>query len=228
MIRLIVTVLRTAILYFTVIIAMRIMGKRQIGDMQPNELVITIFISQLASMPIEDREQPILGGVLAIALLIVIEIFISFVAMKSNKARELLNGRSAAIIKDGVIDQKLMQKMRITITDLLEMLRQQQIFHIEEVSWAILETNGTISVLLKPQFRTATANDVGQKTQNDGIPSAVVCDGIVMKESLNQLGLGEGYLDSLLRKKGKRAEDYILVVLDKAGNKIFIEKEKEI
>ncbi|MBQ5810566.1 MAG: DUF421 domain-containing protein, partial [Clostridia bacterium] len=193
----------------------------------PNELVTTIFISQLASMPIEDREQPILSGVVAILLLVVIEIFISYISMKSSALRGVINGKSAAVIKDGVIDQKLLKKLRITITDLLEMLRQQQVFNIDQVSWAILETSGNISVLLKPQYRPATANDVSAKTEYEGLPAAVVCDGVVMKEALSQLDLGKGYLDKILQDKGKTSNDYLLVVLDKAGNNVFIEKEPE-
>ena len=223
-----VTVLRTAILYFLVIIAMRIMGKRQIGDMQPNELVITIFISQLASMPIEDREQPILGGVVAILLLVVIEIILSFITMKSNAMRGVINGKSAALIKDGKIDQKLMQRMRITVTDLTEMLRQQQVFHIEEVSWAILETNGTLSVLLKPQYRPATADDVGVKTEYDGLPSPVICDGVIMNDALDNLNISREYLVKTLGDKNIKPEDLILCVFDKTGQKIIVEKEKGI
>lgn len=225
MIILTVTVIRTAILYFMVVLALRTMGKRQIGDMQPNELVITIFISQLASMPIEDREQPILGGILAILLLIVIEITLSYISMKSNAIRGVLNGKSAALIKDGVIDQKLMQRMRITVTDLTEMLRQQQVFHIEEVSWAILETNGTLSVLLKPQFRPATTKDVGVKTTYDGMPSAVICDGKTMKESLKLLDISEEYLNKFLQDKRIKKENVLLLILDKAGGKYVVEKE---
>lgn len=224
----IITVIRTALLYLLVVLALRLMGKRQIGDMQPNELVITIFISQLASMPIEDQDRPILGGIIAILLLIVLEIVISFITMKSTTLRGFINGKSAPIIKDGVLDQRLIKKLRLTVTDIMEMLRQQQVFNIEQVSWAILETNGTLSVLLKPEYRPATANDVKAAVTDDGLPSPVICDGVVIDDSLEQIGLDKNGLRKMLTDRRLSVKQVLLMVVDKSKNAVLIKKESDL
>ena len=146
--------LRTAILYLFVTIAIRLMGKRQIGDMQPNELVVTLLISEIAAIPLQDVSQPILNGVVAIFMLVIIEILISVLALKSSKIRKLMNGQSVVIIKNGVVDQNAMKKVRMTVLDLIELLRIQNVFDISTVAFAVLEVNGQLSVLLKSKYQT--------------------------------------------------------------------------
>ena len=146
------TVLRTVIMYFTIIIAIRLMGKRQIGDLQPSELVITILLSEIAAIPIEDTDAPIIYGILATVTLVILEILTSFTAMKSLNFRRIIYGRSAVIIENGTIDQKMLKKLRITVPDLMEVLRNQEVFDINEIAFAILETNGQMSVLLNSHY----------------------------------------------------------------------------
>ena len=133
MIDLIITIIRTAVVYVFVTLGIRLMGKRQIGDMQPNELAITLLISEIAAIPLQDSSQPVLNGIVAIFMLVIIEIFISVLAMKSLKIRKLMSGNSAVIIKNGVIDQQAMKKVRLTVIDLVELLRGQNIFKIENI-----------------------------------------------------------------------------------------------
>ena len=143
-----------------VIFAIRIMGKRQIGDMQPGELVITILISEIAAIPIQDLNQPVMTGVVAVFTLVFLEIAVSAITMKCLPLRRFFYGDSAIIIKDGVLDQKKLRSLRVTGPDLLEVLRGQQIFDINDVAYAILETNGNLSVMLKSGAQNVTVDDL--------------------------------------------------------------------
>ncbi|HHW45312.1 MAG TPA: DUF421 domain-containing protein [Clostridiales bacterium] len=208
-----------------VILGLRLMGKRQIGHMQPNELVITILISEIATMAIQNLTQPVLLSVLTIFILVSLEIIISFIAMKSNIMRKILNGHSAVVIKDGVIDQKLLKQLRLTVSDLMEILRQKDVFNIEQVQYAILETNGSISVLLKPENRTATVQDVGASNQDTGIPALVISDGVVINEGLKLAETDTKKLKHILDTHRLEYQDVFLMTLDRTGNHIIIRKE---
>ena len=147
-------IIRTLILYIVLTLGIRLMGKRQIGDMQPNELVVTLVISEIAAIPLQDTDQPILNGICSIFVLVVLEILLSVIAMKSMTVRRLISGQSVIIIMDGVIDQTAMKKVRMTILDLVELLRGQDVFEIDDVAFAVLEVNGDLNVLLKSQKQT--------------------------------------------------------------------------
>lgn len=222
-----VTILRTAILYVFVILGLRIMGKRQIGDMQPNELVITILISEIAAIPIQDINQPVVNGIIAIFMLVVLEILISFLSMKSVKARQVINGKSAVIVKDGQLDQKLMKRMRVTVADLMEVLRIQNVFHIDQVAYAILETNGQLSVLLKPEYQTATAADLDKHPADDGIPALVINDGRLLKEGLSLSGVSQEAVEQILKSQRLTYKQVFLMTMDKTGKHYIIKKGME-
>ncbi len=222
-----VTILRTAILYVFVILGLRIMGKRQIGDMQPNELVITILISEIAAIPIQDINQPVVNGIIAIFMLVVLEILISFLSMKSVKARQVINGKSAVIVKDGQLDQKLMKRMRVTVADLMEVLRIQNVFHIDQVAYAILETNGQLSVLLKPEYQTATAADLDKHPADDGIPALVINDGRLLKEGLALSGASQEAVEQILKSQRLTYKQVFLMTMDKTGRHYIVRKGME-
>ena len=179
------TVIRTIILYVTVTIAIRLMGKRQIGDMQPNELVVTLLISEIAAIPLQDSDQPVIIGVAAIFVLVFLEIIISILTLKSFFVRKMLNGKSVVIIKNGVIDQKAMRDVRMTVVDLIELLRSKDVFKISDVSFAVLEVNGNLSILLKKDAQTVTINDIELKLPDDALPLPVISDGKIVDESLS-------------------------------------------
>jgi uncharacterized membrane protein YcaP (DUF421 family) len=202
------------------------MGKRQIGDMQPNELAVTLLISEIAAIPLQDSSQPVLNGIVAIFMLVIIEIFISVITMKSIKFRKLMSGNSAIVVKNGVIDQKAMKKVRLTIIDLIELLRGQGVFNIEDVAYAVLEVNGSLSVLEKSPHQPAEKQDIsGLKIKEASLPLPVISDGKIIKDALNSLG---GNVDEIKRRISPAVvEDVFLLTLDKKGKMKVIMKEKK-
>lgn len=219
-----ITIYRTIILYIIVVISIRLMGKRQIGDMQPSDLVITLLISEIAAMPLQDTDQPILFGVSAIFTIVVIEILVSIITLKSFLLRKLLSGKSAILIKDGVIDQKELKKVRMTVLDLVEMLRGQQVFDIATVSFAVLETGGSLSVLLKSKSQPATVGDIKAQKEPAELPLPVISDGKILAESLKALNITENAVTSKLAKRGIRPKDVFLMTLDGSGKTEIVKR----
>lgn len=220
-----ITIVRTAILYFFVILGLRIMGKRQVGDMQPGELVITILISEIAAIPIDDINKPVISGILAIFTLVVIEIIISFFTMKFIKFRRLVNGNSAVIIKDGVIDQWLLKRLRITVPDIMEVLRGQNVFDLSRVSYAILETNGSLSVLLKSPYQTAEAKDLGCNKDSSALPVLVISDGVIIEDALKLAETNKKQIFSRLREQKLKIKDVFIMTIDKNGEHLIVKKD---
>ena len=218
---------RTVILYLLVIVALRLMGKRQIGDMQPSELVITLLISEIAAIPLQDINQPVASGIIAILMLVVLEILLSVLGMKSFFIRKALSGRSAVIIKNGEIDQHAMRRVRLTVIDLIELLRGQSVFDISTVAYAVLEVNGNLSVLLKGDARQVTAGDVGIEPSPDGLPLPVISDGKIVDESLQSLQLERKDLKKRLSRSGLREQDVFLMTLDRFGNGETVVKRED-
>lgn len=215
----ITVILRTSILYIFVTIAIRIMGKRQIGDMQPNELVITLLLSEIAAIPLQDTSQPIINGVMAILILVVLEIFISVLALKSGRVRRLMNGQSVVIIKNGIIDQSAMKKVRMTVLDLIEQLRIQNVFDISTVAFAVLEVNGELSVLLKSEHHPATVKDLEKKKPNAALlPLPVITDGKIIIDSLNALEINKAQVEKILKNNNTKLEEVFLLTLDRKLN----------
>ncbi len=202
------------------------MGKRQIGQLQPGELVVTILISEIAVIPMQDNDIPMAHSILALLLLAAFEIIMSAVALKSSGIRRLLQGNSVMIIKDGVLDQKQLKKLRYTIDDLLETLRQKNVFDISEVQYAIAETDGTLSILLKPEKRTVTIQNAGIQPPDDAFKSVLIADGEIIKNELNKIGMSQSELMSKLKQNGLSAKDVLLLETDKNGNINIIRKEE--
>ena len=221
----IITITRTIILYIFVTLGIRLMGKRQIGEMQPNELVVTLLISEIAAIPLQDTSQPILNGVVAIFMLVILEILISVISMKSLFMRKIMNGKSAVIIKNGVIDQQMMKSVRMTVLDLVELLRGQDVFDISTVAFAVLEVNGNLSVLLKSSEQPATAADLNVKKDKALLPLPVISDGKIIKESLEAIATDEGAVRKML--KGDNVSDIFLMTMDRDGNHSIIKQRKK-
>ena len=194
------------------------MGKRQIGDMQPNELVITLLISEIAAMPLQDLTQPLSFGISAIFILVILEILISVLSMKSIKFRRLMNGKSLVVIKNGVIDQEAMKRVRVTVIDLIEMLRGQNVFDLSTVAFAVLEVNGELSVLLKSSEQPATAKDVKAKNPEALLPLPVITDGKILEDSLAALQMTSNELKPILKAHNVTPEMVFLMTLDRKGN----------
>ena len=218
------TIFRTIILYFVVTIAIRVMGKRQIGDLQPNELVVTLLISEIAAIPLQDTSQPVINGLIAIFMLVILEIIISVLSMKSIYIRKLVSGKSVIVIKNGILDQQAMKKVRLTVLDLVELLRGQNVFDIGTVQYAVLEVNGNLSVLLKTGDRTVSNKDLDIKPQKDGMQIPVISDGKLLNESLEILKIDIITLNQKL--KSNRVEDVFLMTMDKYNNYNLILKDE--
>lgn len=198
------------------------MGKRQIGDLQPSELVITLLISEIAAIPLQDTSQPILNGISSIFVLVILEILMSIISLKSQRVRQLLSGKSVVVIKNGVIDQTAMKSVRMTVLDLIELLRIKDVFDISKVSYAVLEVNGELSVLLKSGEQNATVNDLKIEKPMEFLSLPVISDGIIMTDSLKSLNITKKDLKKHL--KGIRIKDVFLMTLDRKGNKNIIRK----
>ncbi len=222
----IITIIRTAILYLFVIVGMRIMGKRQIGDMQPNELVTTILISEIATVPIQDMDQPVLNGVMAIALLVALEVIMSILSMKSGLLRCLINGRPIIVIRKGKIDQKALSQLRMTLSDLMENLRSQQVFSVEDVELALVETNGSLSLMLTPEKQPLTVGQSDAPADKSGVPVPVICDGKLQPHFMSSMEVSEHTVKQALSSRKLCIDDVFLMTVDATGKASVIVKEQ--
>lgn len=220
-----VTLIRSVILYFTVILSLRLMGKRQIGELQPGELVVTIMISECAAAPIQDLDRPALNGIIAIFCLVILEVLLSVATLKLPWARRVLDGSPTFIIKNGVIDQKAMKALRLTIDDISESLRQQGVFDIREVAFALVETGGKLSVKKKSLKDQPTAEMLGLSPLPDKLPVTVVGDGSVNKASLQICGISEQQLEKIIAKKKLKKQEIFLMLFDGDKDTYFVKKQ---
>lgn len=219
-----VTLIRSVILYFTVILSLRLMGKRQIGELQPGELVVTIMISECAAAPIQDLDRPALNGIIAIFCLVILEVLLSVATLKLPWARRMLDGSPTLIIKNGVIDQKAMKALRLTIDDINESLRQQGVFDIREVAFALVETGGKLSVKKKSLKSQPTAEMLGLSPLPDKLPVTVVGDGSTNKASLQICGISE-QLEKIIAKKKLKKQEIFLMLFDGDKDTYFVKKQ---
>lgn len=222
-----VIIVRTVIFYFLVTLAVRLMGKRQIGELQPTELVVTILVSELAAIPMQDVSVPIMTGIITIFGLVVLEILVSVLEMKSKWARRLLSGKPVLVVSGGEIDQKALRKLRFTVDDFLEELRQVDVFRLDEIAYAIVETNGKISVIKKPQYQQATAGMLGQAPEDTGLPTAVIVDGKLKSETLSRFRLTPKKVDSILKKQKLSVEDVFIMQVDNQSQTIIRRQGEE-
>lgn len=220
-----VTLIRSVILYFTVILSLRLMGKRQIGELQPGELVVTIMISECAAAPIQDLDRPALNGIIAIFCLVILEVLLSVATLKLPWARRMLDGSPTLIIKNGVIDQKAMKALRLTIDDINESLRQQGVFDIREVAFALVETGGKLSVKKKSIKDQPTAEMLGLSPLPDKLPVTVVGDGSTNKASLQICGISEQQLEKIIAKKKLKKQEIFLMLFDGDKDTYFVKKQ---
>lgn len=221
-------IIRTLILYVTVATAIRIMGKRQIGDMQPSELVITLLISEIAAIPLQDKDQPLINGIVAVFLLVILEIGVSALTLKSFFIRKLLSGKSVVIIKNGTVDTQAMRDVRMTVFDLIELLRGQNVFNISDVNFAVLEANGDLSVLLKSGKQSVTAEDIKVKNKSDALPLPVISGGKIIRESLDALDVKQKIISDILSANKTNLKEVFLMTLDRDGSYDIIKEEKNV
>ena len=222
-----ITFFRAIILYIFVLIVMRLMGKREIGQLQPFELAISIMIADLASIPMTDTGVPISNGIIPILGLLVMHLLISVINLKSMKAREIICGKPRILIYRGRIDEKALKKERFTINELEERLRGNNVVNLGDVEYAILETSGNITVIQKPEKRNTIPEDFNITPEYEGISYDLVVDGKVMDKNLKKLGKNYQWLKNQVAKFNMRPEDALVVTLDGKGQIFCQEKEKE-
>lgn len=215
--------MRSVLLYVVVVFAVRLMGKRQLGELQPSEFVITILISNIATLPIENATTPMLLGIVPILTLVCLDVIMSAATMKSRKLRRAVSGSPKIIISGGVIDQKQLKELRYTADDVLEALRSQGIFDISQVQYAVIETTGAVSALLKN--RNAPMSFEGQKPADDP-PQVVIDDGDVIKRSLDFLSLSDKWLSEKLSAENVSRHEVFLMTAKANGSYKLIRKER--
>lgn len=217
--------IRAIIIYIFIIIAVRLMGKRQVGELKPHELVITILLSAIAVIPLEENSMPLANCLVPILLFISMEIIMSVISMKSLWFRNLLQGRPIFIIRKGKLDQKKLSEMRFTIDDVVDALRQKDIFDLSEVEDAVIETNGSISVLQKAEYKPLTPNDVSISVKEKGMPITIVMDGKPVNEYFNEYKIKDSEIELVIQTVNKDVNKIMLLTIDDDGNTFLIEKE---
>ena len=222
-----ISILRTLVLYVFIILAIRLMGKRQISDMQPSELVVTLVVSDIASLPMQNTSQPLLSGVIPVLVLVSLEIATSVIMMKSRRIRRLVCGSPVVVIKDGELLQREMRRLRLTTEDLFAQLRQQDVFTLDDVQYCIVETNGTVSVLEKPEKRAPSVEQLGIKAEDNKLEAVVISDGELLKASPTLCCQNEKKVHNILKKNNKSLSDVFIMTLDSAGNYKIIDREKK-
>ena len=216
---------RSIILYIIVLIVMRMMGKREIGQLQPFELAISIMIADLATIPMTDTGIPIGNGIIPIFGLLVMHLLISLINLKSTKLREIICGKPRILIYRGKIQEKAMIKERFTINELQERIRSQNVVNLGDVEYAILETSGQITVIEKPNKRQVIPEDLGIMPEYEGIPYDLVVDGKVMYQNLKEIGKDYNWLKKEVNKFKFNPEEALVVTIDGKGQ-IFCQKKE--
>ena len=219
-------VMRTVILYVLVFFAMRIMGKRQIAQLQPYELAVAIMISALAAIPMEDISIPLVNSIIPILILLSFQVLVSIVSLKYRGARAFLCGKPSIVIENGKVMETELKNLRFNLNDLLENLRLAGYPNLSDVEFAIMETNGQLSVIPKAQKRPVNPEDFNISTSYEGICYSLIVDGQVDRENLNSVGLSEGWLCQELAKFGiADVSEVFLASLDTEGKLYFQKKE---
>lgn len=222
----IAVIIRTFIIYCLVIVFLRLMGKRQLGELQPGELVITLLISEIATNPVLDPSLSLANSVIPLILLVAFEILNSFLAMKSVNFRYLSDGKPITIIRNGKLDQKNLKKLRFTINDVYSALRQKDVFNIEDVQFAIVETNGTLSVLLKPEKRNSTPKNYDKPEKNTGMPCEIVVDGKIIEANFEDCGITKNEVLSKIKAEKIDQKEILLMTVDASKSYYIITKRE--
>lgn len=223
-----VSFLRVLILYPIVVFGVRLMGKRQIGELQPAELVITILISNIATLPLEDQNLPLLMGITPMLLLICFEVLLARLGLRSRRIRHLLAGGPQVIIRGGKIDRRMMTELRFTLDDLMTALRSNGVFDLRDVQFAVVETNGTVSVCQKANAKPLTPDDLHLHPAQSDPPEVLIADGSISEEGLKALGSSEQTLLHELKRKHLTPEQVFLLTADRSGICTLIRKEDTI
>lgn len=217
--------IRAIILYLLLVFSVRLMGKRQIGELQPSELAVTILISNIATLPVEDTGTPLLTGIIPIVTLASLDVIMSWLSIKSRGVRRIISGKPVIVIHDGKLDQKQMREIRFTVDDLVESLRGQGIFDISEVQFAMVETTGNLSVYQKYPYRNVTNADMEIKGRSVNPPEIIIADGELDGDAMVRLSLTQEWVERTLKKEKTAIKDVFLMTVDPDRKYSVVKKE---
>jgi len=220
-----IILVRTLIIFFTVILCLRLMGKRQLGELELSEFVVAVIISDLAANPLQDIGTPLLNGLIPIVVLLCFELLISGLVVKSVSVRKLLFGKPSMLVVHGKVDQVQMRRNRFTLDELMEELRGKDITDLSTVQYAILECNGSLSTILYPAERPVTAGQMNAPTSDTGYPMILVNDGKVLENNLLLAGRNRGWLDKELAARKLTSDAVYLMTINSAGQVYFAAKD---
>ena len=221
-----ITYIRTIIIYLVLIGVVRLLGKRQIGQMEPSEFVVTMLIANLASIPMEDTGIPLLSGVIPIVTVLGVELLLAAMSLRSIRFRKLLCGKPVILIENGKILQGNLRKTRVTLDELTGHLREKDVLDLRSVQYAILETNGNLSVFPYPKERPASAKDAGVQARRQYLPVTIVSDGKVLPENLKLAGKDIHWLRRVLEERRVTVEDTWLLTVDGGDQIVFYRREE--
>ena len=220
-----ISYLRTAFLYLVLILSVRMMGKRQIGQMEASEFVVTMLVANLASIPMQDAAIPLYSGLLPILVVLGMELTLSGLILRSVLIRRFFCGKPVILIDNGKILLENLRRTRVTLDELTGHLRSKDVLDVQTVQFAVLETDGSLSVFPYPEHQPATATDAGIQTKKQHLPITIVEDGYVSEENLQKAGKDRAWLDKTLAKKGVSRQEVLLLTVDKADRVVFFRKE---
>ncbi len=218
--------IRTIILFVSISLAVRLMGRRTVGELQTSELVTTLLLSDLAAVPMQEIGVPLLAGMIPIAVLVVMEITLSCLTVRFGRLNRALNGRPMVVVSDGRPDRAVLRRLRMTNEDLFESLRKKDVFDIEDVRYAIVETDGQLSVLLRSETRPPSAKDAGCSVPPESVRVMVISDGEICPDSLRLIGWDRDRLTAALDARGIGREDVFIMTARPDGQESVITKEE--
>ena len=217
--------IRTAVLYGMLILSVRLMGKRQVAEMEPAEFVVTMLLANLAAVPMQDNGLPLLSGVVPILTVVGLELVLAVLSMKLMPVRRMLNGVPTLLIRNGRIDQRALAASRISLDELEQKLREKDVFDFTQVAYAVLETDGELTVMRYPGYQSATRQDAGAELSPARLLYNVISDGTVLWDNLKQAGFDRSWLREELAQRGCAARDVFLLAVDSLGDVRFVRRE---
>ncbi len=221
----ILSYLRTIVLYLVLILVIRLMGKRQIGQMEPSEFVVTMLVANLAAIPMQDGAIPLYSGLVPILTVLGVELVLSFLSLKSILVRKLLCGKPVILVENGNILQNNLRKTNVTLDELTGHLRDKGVLDLEAVQYAILETNGNLSVFPYPKHMPASAKDAGIKASSQFIPLTIISDGYLSEDNLQKAGKDRLWVEKVLSQHNATIKTTWLLTVDGRDHILFLPKE---
>ena len=221
----IISYVRTIVVYTVLIVVIRLMGKRQIGQMEPTEFVVTMLVANLASVPMQEEGIPLFTGLVPIITVLGMELVLAYLSLRSLGLRKLLCGKPVILIENGNILQNNLRKTRVTLDELTGHLREKDVLDLKAVQFAILETNGNLSVFPYPKERPATAAEAGIQARRQYLPITIISDGKLMEENLHKANKELGWVRRVLQQHHAGIKDTWLLTVDEADHILFYRKE---